>query len=54
MGIKARDLKDLGDGSWKNAITTAIEFASNVCLSYDNYIDLAFASKYRSASLLQM
>jgi fructokinase len=52
--IHASDLKDLGRKEWKNIITTAVAFASNVCLSYENYIDLAFASRYRSASRLQM
>jgi fructokinase len=52
--IHAADIPQLGRKEWKNIITTAVAFASNVCLSYDNYIDLAFASRYRSASRLQI
>jgi|WetSurMetagenome_2_1015567.scaffolds.fasta_scaffold161287_2 fructokinase len=54
MGIMAADLLELDKTRWEEVISTATDFASNVCLSYDNYIDLAFASKYRSASRLQM
>jgi fructokinase len=53
-GIKAADLSNLGMEEWKEIISSAIDFAGNVCMSYDNYIDLAFASRYRSASRLQM
>jgi len=52
--IRAADIPQLGRKEWKNVITTAVAFATNVCLSYDNYIDLAFASRYRSASRLQI
>jgi fructokinase len=53
-GIKAADLSKLGKKEWGAVISGAIDFASNVCLSYENYIDLAFASRYRSASRLQI
>jgi len=53
-GLKAADISKLGKSQWAEIISTAIDFATNVCLSYDNYIDLAFASRYRSASRLQM
>jgi fructokinase len=53
-GIKAEDLSKLDKEMWGEVISTAIEFASSVCLSYDNYIDLAFASRYRSASRLHI
>ena len=52
--ISANDLVKLGEIDWKKIITTAVEFATHVCMSYDNYIDLAFASKYLSASGLQI
>ena len=47
-------IENLGKTEWGKIITTAIEFASHVCMSYDNYIDFAFASKYLSASRHQM
>ena len=53
-GVKGDDLSSLGKKEWEGIIATAVDFASNVCLSYDNYIDTAFASRYRSASRLQI
>lgn len=49
LNIKTTDIPSIGGKEWMKIISTAIEFASNVCLSYDNYIDLAFARRYRSA-----
>jgi fructokinase len=46
---KARDIATLGMNEWENIVSTAVDFASNVCMSYDNYIDAEFASRYRSA-----
>ena len=54
LNIKADDLPATGRKEWEKIISTAVEFASNVCLSYDNYIDLAFARRYRSASRSQI
>jgi fructokinase len=48
--IKSVDLITIGRNEWQKIISTAVDFATNVCLSYDNYIDAAFASRYRSAS----
>lgn len=39
---------------WDKIISTAVDFASEACMSYDNYIGLAFASRYRSASRFQI
>jgi fructokinase len=52
--ISGADLINLGRKEWEGVISTAASFAENVCLSYDNYIDSAFASRYRSASRLHM
>lgn len=52
--FRSKDLGELGEKDWHKVISTAVEFATNVCLSYDNYIDGAFASRYRSASRLQI
>jgi fructokinase len=49
LNIKTDDLRVIGRNEWEKIISTAVEFASNFCLSYDNYIDLAFAKRYRSA-----
>jgi fructokinase len=52
--ILNKDLENMGEKEWRKAVGTAVDFATNVCLSYENYIDLAFASKYLSASRLQI
>lgn len=48
--IQADQLSGLTEKKWSEIITTAVDFATDVCLSYENYISLAFASKYFSAS----
>jgi fructokinase len=52
--IFRKSIGNMDSKDWENVINTAVEFASNVCMSYDNYIDLAFASKYLSASRFQI
>jgi fructokinase len=52
--FRNEDLCTMGKDEWMKVISTAVEFATNVCLSYDNYIDGAFASRYRSASRFQI
>ncbi len=48
------EIEKLGKDAWQKIVVTGVEFASNVCMSYDNYIDLPFASRYRSASEFQI
>ncbi len=45
--IRHRDLDDLDEKNWKSIVTTAVEFATSVCMSYDNYISSEFAEKYK-------
>ena len=52
--IKAGDISTLSREGWQKIVSTAVDFASNVCMSYDNYIDEDFASRYRSASRSQI
>jgi fructokinase len=54
MNCKTGDIASLGYKDWEKIVATAVDFASNVCMSYDNYIDAEFASRYRSASRSQM
>lgn len=44
--ISYKDLHHLGEGSWKTIVNTAIEFATHVCLNYDNYISKDFAEHF--------
>ena len=37
------DLKSMGKSEWDPIISRAIEFATRVCMSYDNYISVEFA-----------
>jgi fructokinase len=48
--FNADQINNLTENEWKMIISTAVDFATDVCLSYDNYISLAFASRYLSAS----
>jgi fructokinase len=52
--IYRKSIGNMAGEDWGNIINTAVEFASNVCMSYDNYIDVAFATKYLSASRFQI
>jgi fructokinase len=45
--IKHRDLDELDEKTWESIVTTAVDFATSVCMSYDNYISGEFAGKYR-------
>ncbi len=45
--IMHKDLENLDDKSWESLVTTAVDFATYVCMSYDNYISKEFAGKYR-------
>jgi fructokinase len=44
--IHFNDLRNLDLETWQIIIETAIEFATHVCGSYDNYISADFAKKY--------
>jgi fructokinase len=53
-GISRNDIPVMGEDQWKKIIESGVAFASEVCLSYDNYISTTFASRYRSASRDQL
>jgi fructokinase len=52
--ISRDQIENLGVDQWEKIVAAGVDFATNVCMSYDNYIDLAFASKYLSATGLQI
>jgi len=54
MNIGRNDIGKLGENEWGKIVSAGVSFATHVCLSYENYIDRAFASKYLSASSDQM
>jgi fructokinase len=45
--IRHSDLNNLDEKMWETIVTTAVDFATSVCMSYDNYISIDFAGKYR-------
>jgi len=46
--IKRKDINSLSIENWNKIIESGIEFATNACLSYDNYIPESFASNNNS------
>ena len=47
-GINAENLANIGEESWSRIITMGVDFASEVCMSYENYVSEEFAAKIRS------
>ncbi len=45
--IGFKELETLDEKTWEKLLSTAVEFATHVCLSYDNYISAEFAEGYR-------
>jgi fructokinase len=45
--ILYKDLDHLDAKAWETIVTTAVDFATYVCMSYDNYISDEFAEKYK-------
>jgi fructokinase len=48
-GITVDELASMGEESWKKVVTMGVDFASEVCMSYDNYISEEFAAKVKSS-----
>jgi len=46
--ISADQLDKMGEKEWAKVISTGVDFATNVCMSYENYISMEFAEKYIS------
>ncbi len=42
-GITRKDLEHLSQKEWKKILSNGIRFATDVCMSFDNYISLEFA-----------
>jgi fructokinase len=43
--IQADRLDKMGEKEWSKVISTGVDFATNVCLSYENYISTEFAGE---------
>ena len=45
--IGHKDLGNLDEKIWETIVGTAVEFATHVCMNYDNYISEKFAEQYK-------
>lgn len=41
------DLPELGEKEWADVIGSGVDFATHVCMSYENYVSEEFASEYK-------
>jgi fructokinase len=46
--FKRAELENLGEPEWAEIISTAVSFATHVCMSYENYISAEFAEGIKS------
>lgn len=47
-GITRDELDKMGEEKWERIVSTGVGFASDVCMSYENYISDDFADRYLS------
>jgi len=47
MNLDAEQVRSMGAVSWKKVVECGIDFATDVCMGYDNYISHGLASRYR-------
>ena len=46
--ISLDQLDKMGEENWSKVVSMGVDFATNVCLSYENYISLEFAEELKS------
>jgi len=46
-GITGEHLATMGEDMWSKVISSGIDFASDVCMSYENYISEEFAENLK-------
>jgi fructokinase len=46
--ITCDQLDKMGEESWLKVVSMGVDFATNVCLSYENYISLEFANRLKN------
>ncbi len=47
-GITRDELDKMGEEKWERIVSTGVGFASDVCMSYENYISDEFADKFKT------
>jgi len=45
--IKVEELAVMGEDKWSKIVSTGVDFATDVCMSYENYISYEFAKKVK-------
>jgi fructokinase len=50
--ITSDRLDKMGEEDWSKVISMGVDFATNVCLSYENYISLEFAKELKSRQVI--
>ena len=45
--ISVEQLQKMGEEEWSQIISTGVNFASDVCMSYENYVSQEFAESYK-------
>ena len=46
--ISVDQMDKMGEEEWSKVISMGVDFATNVCLSYENYISLDFAKELKN------
>ena len=46
--IRRQELAEMGEERWSSIVSAGVGFATDVCMSYENYISGEFAAKYLS------
>jgi fructokinase len=46
--ISSDQLDKMGEKEWSKVVSLGVDFATNVCLSYENYISMEFAEELKS------
>jgi fructokinase len=46
--ISVDQLDKMGEESWSKIVSMGVDFATNVCLSYENYISMEFAAELKA------
>jgi fructokinase len=46
--ITSDQIDTMGEDKWSKVVSMGVDFATNVCLSYENYISLEFAKELKS------
>ena len=45
--ITRDELEKMGEDKWSKVVATGVDFATEVCMSYENYISQKFAARYK-------